>query len=169
MPLHDLPGDDKRWRDARAAGDRLLTVTEAAEKLGLTRSRIHQLLSCGDLRGPDLPSGRLRHVPGAGRVSAASIGELIAARSAQRAGSAGPPSAGARPAGQREWSNLDAVARAAVQEMKVRLDLARKPCASNVSEPDVYSKSPKNSSPCCALRPMPPMTLMILRMATRQH
>jgi len=121
MPMHDLPGAD----NASAAGDRLLTVTEAAERLGVTRSRIHQLLSCGHLQGPDLPSGRLRHVPGAGRVSAASIGELITARSAHRSASAGHPSAGARPAGQREWSNLDAVPRAAVQEMKVRLDAAR--------------------------------------------
>ena len=123
--MHDLSGDDTWWREASAAGDRLLTVTEAADQLGVTKSRIHQLLSCGHLRGPGLPSGRLRHVPGAGRVSAASVSELIAARRAQRAGSPGRSSAGARPARQREWANLDAVAQAAVQEMKVRLDAAR--------------------------------------------
>lgn len=105
------------------APDRLATVAQAAERLGLSEARIHQLLRAGELNGPALPPGRLRHIPGTGRITDTSIEELIV----QRAAPQHPPRSRAtqHPATPPALVPSDSALRAAAQELKVQLDSAR--------------------------------------------
>jgi excisionase family DNA binding protein len=60
---------------AAIAGDRLLDVEEAAEQLGVGRSKVYQLIGSGDLASIAIGTRR--------KVSRAAVDAYIAARSAQ--------------------------------------------------------------------------------------
>lgn len=114
----------------------LLTIALAAAALNLSSPRVHQLLAEGLLDGVALPSGRNRHVPGAPRVTVASVERLRrerdeaakvhgAARAAARGGRGHAPAAETAPS-TAGGSDLDVeAARSAALELKVRLDTAR--------------------------------------------
>jgi hypothetical protein len=57
------------------AAPKALTISEAAERLGVTGARIHQMLASGDLLGPPVEGARGR--PGAPRVWASSIEDEV--------------------------------------------------------------------------------------------
>lgn len=127
----------------------LLTIEEAAAALNLTKARVHQLLAAGALDGVPLPAGRRRHAPGAHRVRAESVQRLMVSNTAARRRPSlldlnwpgveptSNPSvrtelANREPSQSDEgsWTREEAqaavgAARAAAQEMKVRLDTMR--------------------------------------------
>lgn len=111
----------------RASSD-LLTVAEAADTLGVSPQRVHQLLTSEELDGPGLPAGRLRFPPNAERVSRSSLDALIARRAEKVPGgptdgksSAATSRVARAPAADRDVDR----ARAAAQELKVKLDAMR--------------------------------------------
>lgn len=130
------------------AGD-LLTIAEVETALNIKGPRVHQLLAAGRLKEIDRPPGRQRHPAGASRVKAESVLELLEERRATQqeqsavrgararrptdavtlATVAGTPSVdkvNRSPRGARDAVDAEvAAARAAVQELKVRLDVAR--------------------------------------------
>jgi len=116
--------------------DDLLTIAEAAAALNLSSPRIHQLLTDGLLDGVALPSGRNRHVPGAPRVSVASVERLRrereeaakehgAARAAARGSRNHAPATATAPSAAGDADLYGKAARSAALELKVRLDTAR--------------------------------------------
>lgn len=106
---------------------------EARAALNLSSPRIHQLLAAGELDGTPLAPGRKRHSPGAPRVTVASVDRYLRksegerarmperARTSHTAGNAA--SSGETPSGVA--SSEAVAARAAAQELKVRLDAMR--------------------------------------------
>lgn len=101
---------------------RLVSVAQAASRLGLSEARVHQLLKTRELDGPELPTGRLRHVAGTGRVTEASIETLLTKRTTQRPSQ--HPKSVPLPMTAAPGSS-DTALRAAAQELKVQLDSAR--------------------------------------------
>lgn len=89
---------------------RALTIGQTAERLGVTASRVHQLLREGRLAGPTVPTGS-RAPAGIGRVYATSLESYERDRPAHR----GPRS--------RETPS-DLVPRQALVELKLALDAA---------------------------------------------
>jgi hypothetical protein len=109
----------------------ILTIGEAEAALSLSGPRIHQLLADGELDGPALPPGRKRHSPGAPRVTQASIDQYLRTRADEQAlkPAARPPKKG-KPAPPASGSSTgEASAKAAAQEMKVKLDAMREELA----------------------------------------
>lgn len=106
-----------------SAVDSLATVAQTAQRLGLSEARIHQLLRAGELNGPPLPAGRLRHVPGAGRVTETSIDALLRKRATPQG--EGRSRATQQPSTAPTRLPSDSAFRAAAQELKVQLDSAR--------------------------------------------
>lgn len=110
------------------ASSELLTLAEAADTLKVTPQWISQLLAAGELDGPSLPPGRLRFPPNSGRVYRSSLDTLLRDRAKQtsalratesgvgRESSSSGPSAPSPDADR---------ARAAAQELKVKLDVMR--------------------------------------------
>lgn len=93
-----------------------MTLTEAAERLGVKRQRVHQLLDDGVLTGPQLEGGG-RAPANAPRVWVSSL-ELEESRRRQRRGRKAPGTSAART----EPSGNEADA---AYVLKVSLDLAR--------------------------------------------
>jgi hypothetical protein len=123
----NAPYNTQRGGTDAVGDDVLLTVAETATELGVTAARVHQLLGSGDLRGPSLPPGRARHIPGSGRVTVTSVRELIASRTDQDVArkTSGRPSSHAKRTGRAAAPISDQAAWTAAQEMKVQLDAAR--------------------------------------------
>ena len=67
------------------AQSELLTISEVEAALHLSGPRIHQLLTDGELDGPDLPAGRKRHSPGAARVTRESVDQYLQMRGKEQA------------------------------------------------------------------------------------
>jgi len=111
------------------AQSQLLTIREVGTLLNLSGPRIHQLLADGDLQGPGLPLGRKRHSPGAPRVTRQSVDRYLREREEERvpitprpARKRGKDASAPTPA----WNAPgEASAKAAAQELKVRLDSMR--------------------------------------------
>ena len=113
----------------------VVTIAEAAAALNLSKPRVHQLMSDGILDGPGLPAGRKRHSPGAPRVTSESIERYLAVRVGEEQEKAaakprrhrpvllGEPVAAGVTAHQAPGAT--AAARAAAQELKVRMDTLR--------------------------------------------
>lgn len=109
------------------AQPKIFTISEAVVALNLSGPRVHQLLSDGELDGPGLPPGRRRHSPGAPRVYATSVRSYLEARESERPPPRQAPKRSPQAVTATEpGSGSDgAAARAAAQEMKVKLDTAR--------------------------------------------
>lgn len=110
----------------------ILTIGEAEAALSLSGPRIHQLLADGELDGPGLPPGRKRHSPGAPRITQASIDQYLQARADERALKPAPARRPKKviPAPLASGSSTgEAAAKAAAQEMKVKLDAMREEIA----------------------------------------
>lgn len=111
------------------APDSVLTIREAMAALHLSGPRVHQLLTNGELDGPALPPGRKRHSPNAPRVSSSSVQRYLRAREAEdrSGGTLGSGAPDSRPSGAAARSTALATdsAKAAAQELKVRLDAMR--------------------------------------------
>lgn len=110
----------------------MLTIGETEAALNLSGPRIHQLLADGELDGPGLPPGRKRHSPGAPRVTRASIDQYLRSRADEQAHKPAPtrPPIKAVPARATSGGSTgDASAKAAAQEMKVKLDTMREELA----------------------------------------
>lgn len=107
-------------------------MVEAADILRVSPQRVHQLMVSGDLDGPVLPTGRMRFPAHAARVTRASLDQLLLARAEQAAARreqrrarelprVGPAvSAASAPEDQQVLT-----ARAAAQELKVKMDALR--------------------------------------------
>ncbi|MGN7778853.1 hypothetical protein ACTJJE_04955 [Mycolicibacterium sp. 22603] len=93
--------------------DAAVTIRDAAARLGVTRQRINQMLSAGDLNGPRQPEGA-RAPRNALRVFVASLESWEADHAGRRSGSSGP-----RP------RDVAQVLRDDAYRMKLALDAAR--------------------------------------------
>jgi len=127
----------------------LLTIVEVEAALNVKGPRVHQLLADGQLEEVERAPGRQRHVAGAQRVKAESVIKLLEKRQATqreqttdredrkgrpadvdqadaRPGTTLVDSARRPPPAARDGVNAQvAAARAAAQDLKVRLDVAR--------------------------------------------
>lgn len=106
----------------------LLTLAEAADILKVTPQWVAQLLAVGELDGPGLPSGRLRFPPNSGRVYRMSLDKLLRDRASERSAlgeTLSDGGNGSRLAGPSAPSRDVDRARAAAQELKVKLDVMR--------------------------------------------
>jgi hypothetical protein len=90
-----------------------VTIQDAAARLGVTRQRINQMLTAGDLDGPRHPAGA-RAPRNALRVFIASLESWEADHAGRRSGPPRPRS-----------SDVDAVLRDDAYRMKLALDTAR--------------------------------------------
>lgn len=106
----------------------ILTIREAEAVLHVSGPRIHQLLATGELDGPGLPPGRKRHSPGAPRVTRTSVYQYLRDRADERdTRSPHPTRTRTTTSASRETGGSagESSAKAAVQEIKVRLDAMR--------------------------------------------